>query len=392
MSRSSAWLKLMISTREPRRQVAPPRPAPARNARVSTCAGTRGGEDPSRLSIQRTANGSVRQQRAPAPRPTWPPPNSATGARLRDQFALQRGASAAPMRSIATGAPRRRSTGPGWGRADSAARSSTGAPPASQARASCDRLELELAAADGAGQAVAPTPPSRCRPRAAPSPAVASTRTSTRVFARQPAAQVSVERHSCDPVRSRPDDVIRLRRSVVSSAPHGITAADEFSTTPAPPRPALRRPALPPCGSPAAAAPRAAAQAPVPRPAQQRRGRSRRHGRRASRAPPAPPPRATTARTPPATSTTLNKDRIYEGKLPPLLYAIGTLQVNLDASGKVRRMHWMRAPTHAPEVIAEIERTVLRRRALPRRHARWARWPGPTPGCGTRAAASSSTR
>ena len=45
--------------------------------------------------------------------------------------------------------------------------------------------------------------------------------------------------------------------------------------------------------------------------------------------------------------------------MPPLLYAVGTLQVNLDADGKVLSMHWMRAPTHAPEVIAEIERTVL---------------------------------
>jgi len=55
----------------------------------------------------------------------------------------------------------------------------------------------------------------------------------------------------------------------------------------------------------------------------------------------------------------LNSQRIYAGKLPPLLYAVGTLQVTLDARGKVLSMHWLRAPTHAPEVIAEIERTVL---------------------------------
>ncbi len=54
-----------------------------------------------------------------------------------------------------------------------------------------------------------------------------------------------------------------------------------------------------------------------------------------------------------------NSARIYGGKLPPLLYAVGTLQVQLDAGGKVKSMHWMRAPRHAPEVIAEIERTVL---------------------------------
>ncbi len=54
----------------------------------------------------------------------------------------------------------------------------------------------------------------------------------------------------------------------------------------------------------------------------------------------------------------LNRDRIYKGRLPPMLYAIGVLQVELDARGNVRNLNWMRAPRHAPEVIAEIERTV----------------------------------
>lgn len=53
-----------------------------------------------------------------------------------------------------------------------------------------------------------------------------------------------------------------------------------------------------------------------------------------------------------------NADRIYKGKLPPLLYAIGVLQVEVDSHGNVRSLHWMRAPSHAPEVVAEIERTV----------------------------------
>jgi protein TonB len=54
-----------------------------------------------------------------------------------------------------------------------------------------------------------------------------------------------------------------------------------------------------------------------------------------------------------------NRARIFGGKLPPMLYAVGTLEVNVDANGKVVSMHWLRAPKHAPEVIAEIERTVL---------------------------------
>ena len=53
-----------------------------------------------------------------------------------------------------------------------------------------------------------------------------------------------------------------------------------------------------------------------------------------------------------------NSDRIWKGRLPPLLYAIGVLQVEVDNKGAVRNLSWMRAPKHAPEVIAEIERTV----------------------------------
>jgi periplasmic protein TonB len=54
----------------------------------------------------------------------------------------------------------------------------------------------------------------------------------------------------------------------------------------------------------------------------------------------------------------LNRERIYKGRLPPLLYAIGVLQVEVDSRGNVRDLNWMRAPKHAPEVVAEIERTV----------------------------------
>jgi hypothetical protein len=54
----------------------------------------------------------------------------------------------------------------------------------------------------------------------------------------------------------------------------------------------------------------------------------------------------------------MNANRIWKGRMPPLLYAIGVLQVDVDGRGNVRGMHWMRAPRQAPEVIAEIERTV----------------------------------
>jgi periplasmic protein TonB len=54
----------------------------------------------------------------------------------------------------------------------------------------------------------------------------------------------------------------------------------------------------------------------------------------------------------------MNQDRIYKGRMPPMLYAVGVLQVEVDGRGNVRHLNWMRAPRHAPEVIAEIERTV----------------------------------
>jgi hypothetical protein len=58
-----------------------------------------------------------------------------------------------------------------------------------------------------------------------------------------------------------------------------------------------------------------------------------------------------------------NPNRIFKGKLPPMLYAIGVLQVEVDSRGMVTSTHWMRSPKHAPEVVAEIERTV--RQAAP---------------------------
>jgi hypothetical protein len=53
-----------------------------------------------------------------------------------------------------------------------------------------------------------------------------------------------------------------------------------------------------------------------------------------------------------------NSQRIYSGKMPPLLYAVGVLQVDIDRLGQVTDIRWMRAPSHAPEVMADIERSV----------------------------------
>lgn len=54
----------------------------------------------------------------------------------------------------------------------------------------------------------------------------------------------------------------------------------------------------------------------------------------------------------------LNAERIYKGKLPPMLYAVGVLNIEIDSVGRVTKLDWIRKPHHAPEVVAEIERTV----------------------------------
>lgn len=58
-----------------------------------------------------------------------------------------------------------------------------------------------------------------------------------------------------------------------------------------------------------------------------------------------------------------NSARIFKGVMPHFLYAIGVLEVQVDSRGQLLALNWMRAPEHAPEVIAEIERTV--RKAAP---------------------------
>jgi periplasmic protein TonB len=58
-----------------------------------------------------------------------------------------------------------------------------------------------------------------------------------------------------------------------------------------------------------------------------------------------------------------NNARIFKGVMPHFLYAIGVLEVQVDPRGNLLALNWMRAPEHAPEVIAEIERTV--RQAAP---------------------------
>lgn len=54
----------------------------------------------------------------------------------------------------------------------------------------------------------------------------------------------------------------------------------------------------------------------------------------------------------------INAGRIYKGRMPPMLYAVGVLNIEIDRVGRVTRLDWLRAPRHAPEVMAEIETMV----------------------------------
>jgi len=54
----------------------------------------------------------------------------------------------------------------------------------------------------------------------------------------------------------------------------------------------------------------------------------------------------------------LHATRIYAGRMPPLLEAVGVLNIDIDQKGAVRSIDWMRAPKHVPQVMAEIERMV----------------------------------
>lgn len=54
----------------------------------------------------------------------------------------------------------------------------------------------------------------------------------------------------------------------------------------------------------------------------------------------------------------LHSQHIYKGRLPPMLEAVGVLNVDIDRHGSVKSVQWMRAPRHVPQVMQQIERMV----------------------------------
>jgi protein TonB len=58
-------------------------------------------------------------------------------------------------------------------------------------------------------------------------------------------------------------------------------------------------------------------------------------------------------------------EKIYKGKLPPLLHGIVVVEMVLDASGRLKRLNLIRVPAHAPEVTAAVKDMISRAAPMP---------------------------
>ncbi len=52
------------------------------------------------------------------------------------------------------------------------------------------------------------------------------------------------------------------------------------------------------------------------------------------------------------------REKLYHGKMPPLIHAIGVIEFTVNEDGTLDSINWIRAPRHAPEAMAAIERMV----------------------------------
>jgi len=58
-------------------------------------------------------------------------------------------------------------------------------------------------------------------------------------------------------------------------------------------------------------------------------------------------------------------DRIYQGKLPPLIHAVVVVEIDLDAQGRVVNMQLVRGPSHAPDVAQAVQDMIRQASPLP---------------------------
>jgi len=58
-------------------------------------------------------------------------------------------------------------------------------------------------------------------------------------------------------------------------------------------------------------------------------------------------------------------DRIYQGKLPPLIHAVVVIEIELDAQGRVVNVQLIRVPSHAPDVAHAVRDMIQHASPLP---------------------------
>jgi len=58
-------------------------------------------------------------------------------------------------------------------------------------------------------------------------------------------------------------------------------------------------------------------------------------------------------------------DKIYKGKMPPMVYAVVVLEMDLDATGQLRNLNVIRKPSHAPEVTQSVQEMIRRASPMP---------------------------
>lgn len=58
-------------------------------------------------------------------------------------------------------------------------------------------------------------------------------------------------------------------------------------------------------------------------------------------------------------------ERVYKGKLPPMLKAVVVVDIHIEPSGQIGHIDWVRVPKHAPEVKQEIEQAIIQSAPFP---------------------------
>jgi len=61
-------------------------------------------------------------------------------------------------------------------------------------------------------------------------------------------------------------------------------------------------------------------------------------------------------------------ERIYKGKLPPLLKAVVVVDIHIDTTGQVVVIDWVRVPKHSPDVTHDIEQAIRQSAPFPAPH------------------------